>query len=142
LKLVDAQKKEYSYVMNKESNTYSLNAGILPSGIYSFAGQCVRNGKTYTSVGAFRIENSEQELQNLVANHGLLKQVANKHQGIFCYPNELQKIVEHLKKQSSSKPIIVSEKKVDPIINLPWVLLLIVLILTIEWGLRKYFGAY
>ena len=142
LKLVDAQKKEYSYVMNKESNTYSLNAGILPSGIYSFAGQCVRNGKTYTSVGAFRIENSEQELQNLVANHGLLKQVANKHQGIFCYPNELQKIVEHLKKQSSSKPIIVSEKKVDPIINLPWILLLIVLIITIEWGLRKYFGAY
>jgi hypothetical protein len=54
----------------------------------------------------------------------------------------LQKIVAHLKKQSSSKPIIVSEKKVDPIINLPWVLLLIVLILTIEWGLRKYFGAY
>ncbi len=142
LKVMDTKKKEFNYTMNKESSTYSLNAGFLASGVYTFVGQCTRNGKTFSAEGSFRVETSEQELQNLVANHELLKQLSNKHQGIFCHSKELSKIVEHLKKQNSSKPIIVNEKKVDPLLNIGWILLIIVFIISLEWGLRKYFGAY
>jgi hypothetical protein len=142
LTIKDAQSKEYKYTMNKENNLYSLSAGILPSGIYSYVAQCVRNGKTFKSEGAFRVENSELELLNLVANHQLLKQLANKNHGIFSSINAYEKIIEHLKKQMSSKPIIVNERKADPLLNMAWVLLVIVLLISVEWGLRKYFGAY
>lgn len=142
LKVFAADKKVYNYIMNKESSTYSLNAGILPSGVYTFMGECTRNGKKFISGGSFRIETSEQELQNLVANHELLKQLSNKHQGLFCYPKDYRKIVEDLKKQNTSKPIIITEKKVDPLLNIGWILLFIVLIISLEWGLRKFYGGY
>lgn len=142
LTILDANGKSFNYIMNKETDNYSLSAGILPSGVYTYKGKCQRNGKDYLSEGVFRVDNTEIELQDLVANHTMLRTLANKNQGITTSINEYKKIIEHIKQQASSKPRIINERKTEPFIQLVWVLLLIVLLLGIEWVLRKFYGTY
>jgi len=44
--------------------------------------------------------------------------------------------------KTEAKTVIHSEESYDTLINLKWVFVLLVLLATFEWTLRKYFGSY
>ena len=84
------------------------------------------------------METLHLEQQNLVANHSLLNTVSNITGGQMFYPNELSSLHSHL---STLKPIIYSHTRFSEFLALPWVLALLLLLLTAEWFLRKYNGS-
>ena len=53
------------------------------------------------------------------------------------YPNELSALDAQL---STLKPVIYTHTRFSELLNLPWVLILIILLLGAEWVLRKYHG--
>ncbi|MCP9768184.1 VWA domain-containing protein [Lacihabitans sp. LS3-19] len=141
LKIKDEKglEKVYDFKISKESSRFELSN--LPAGIYSYSASSAILGKTENTTGQFIVSQIDNETENAVADFGLLKTLSNENNGDYVsYKN----IIE-LRKSLETKGLInkvVSIEELKDFINFRWILFLIVLIASIEWALRKYFGGY
>ena len=51
-------------------------------------------------------------------------------------------IADSIKAKQTVKPVIYQSTHTNPLINLKWIFLLLAGLLSVEWFLRRYFGAY
>lgn len=134
--------KEFTYTFNKLGKAYSLNAGILPVGAYTYKASVVFNGKSLTFEGKFSVKPIQLELFETTANHSLLRNLSAKFGGEMLYPAQLASIADKIKANQTVKPVIYQSTSTNPLINLKWIFALLALLLSAEWFLRRYFGAY
>jgi len=78
---------------------------------------------------------------NLTANHSVLRKLSKNSGGEFYLPQELDKLKESLLDREPQGVIYTSESFL-PIINLKWPFFLLLALLSVEWFIRKYNGAY
>lgn len=141
LNLKDDNDGEYNYTMNSTSNgNYTLNVGKLASGVYKYKAKCDVGNKKHEVNGEFIVSNIDLETVNTVANHKLLSRLAEKYNGIVVYPDDINHLVEHIKKQSDLKPVSYTSISYDYITDKWWILVLIITLLSTEWFLRKWGG--
>jgi hypothetical protein len=57
-------------------------------------------------------------------------------------PGEEDKLINALKSREDLKPVSFTHKKLEDLVNLPWVFFLMMLLLSIEWFIRKRAGSY
>ena len=131
----DSIKGDYNF--SREGNGYSLTLGRLPEGLYRYTASTSYDGQTHTADGAFAVEALHLEQANLTADHSLLSTLSSITGGEIFYPNQLSTLNTKL---STLKPIIYTHTRFSELLNLPWVLILIILLLGAEWVLRKYHG--
>jgi hypothetical protein len=134
--------KEFTYTFNKLGKAYSLNAGILPVGNYTFKATTNFNGQSLIYEGKFSVRPIELELFEMTANHAVLRQLSAKYGGETVFPAQMASIAEKIKANQTVKPVIYQTTKTNPLINLKWIFALLALLLAAEWFLRRYFGAY
>ncbi|MBP6826520.1 MAG: hypothetical protein KA165_08175 [Saprospiraceae bacterium] len=134
--------KEFTYTFNKLGKAYSLNAGILPVGAYSFKATTTFNGQNLVYEGRFSVQPIQLELFETTANHGVLRQLSAKYGGETVLPAALASIADKIKANQTVKPVIYQTTKTNPLINLKWIFALLAGLLAAEWFLRRYFGAY
>ena len=77
------------------------------------------------------------EQANLTANHTLLKTISSITGGKMFYPDQLSSLNAELQ---TLKPVIYTHTRFSEMLNLLWVIILIILLLSLEWVLRKYHG--
>lgn len=139
IKSEKGQEKSYSFKITKESSRFELSN--LPAGLYTFTAEAVILGKKEGTSGQFLVTQSDLELDNLVADHNILKTLSNENNGDFVnYKN----IIE-LRKRLENKGLVnkvVSNEELKDFINLRWILALLIAFAAVEWALRKYFGGY
>lgn len=140
LVLTDAQgaQQEFNYV-NNAVNDFKVTG--LNTGIYSFTASAEVNGKREISQGTFSVDKLDLEDINLTANHQLLKNISVNSGGQFLQKNEMKLAVDYFK-NLNAKPITRSDEKLQSIINNPWLLLIILALVSSEWFIRKYNGSY
>lgn len=141
LDVKEADGKKYSFLFSKKDNFYVLDAGKLPEGIYVYTAKTKFGGKDLTAEGRFIVEKGNVEYTNTLANHKLLYQLSNITGGEMLYPNELNNIEDLLKKNEKVKNLSYLDKSYSDLINLKWIFLMIMSLLSIEWFLRKRNGA-
>ena len=134
--------KEFTYTFNKLGKAYSLNAGILPVGNYTFKATTNSNGQNLVFEGKFSVQPIQLELFETTANHSVLRQLSAKYGGETVYSTQLASIAEKIKANQTVKPVIYQTTKTNPLINLKWIFALLAGLLAAEWFLRRYFGAY
>ncbi len=134
--------KKYDYTLTRSNNYYTLNAGALKEGSYSYKATTNYNGKVLSANGKFRIESVQKESYNLTANHTLLYQLAEKYKGKVFLPSEINTIADYVKGNTAMKPLVFQEKDSRLLIHYPWMLLPILLLLAVEWFVRRYSGGY
>jgi len=134
--------KEYTFTFNKLGKAYSLNAGILPVGNYTFKATTNFNGQNLSYEGRFSVRPIELELYETTANHAVLRQLSAKYGGETVFPAQLAGIAEKIKTNQTVKPVMYQTTKTNPLINLKWIFALLAGLLAAEWFLRRYFGAY
>ncbi|MCB0543163.1 MAG: VWA domain-containing protein [Saprospiraceae bacterium] len=134
--------KEFTYTFNKLGKAYSLNAGILPVGAYTFKAGTNFNGQNLLFEGRFNVQPIQLELFETTAHHGVLRQLSQQFGGETVFPNEMAAIAEKIKNNQTVKPVIYQTTKTNPLINLKWIFALLAGLLAAEWFLRRYFGAY
>ncbi|MDX1910165.1 MAG: hypothetical protein SFV22_01700 [Saprospiraceae bacterium] len=134
--------KEFTYTFNKIGKGYTLNAGILPVGPYTYKATVNFNGQNLSAEGRFSVQPIEMELFETTANHAVLRQLSTKFGGEILYPGQLAAVAEKIKANETVKPVIYQTAETNPLINLKWIFALLALLLTAEWFLRRYFGAY
>ena len=130
----------YDAQFSKQNNAYYLNMGELPVGTYTWIAKTQLGSKSYEKSGSFTVQEIFMETANLVADFDLLKSIAQTSGGKYFSRNELEKLVQEIKANDNIKPVASYQKKYSMLLNSPWYLALIVLLLGIEWFLRKWHG--
>jgi hypothetical protein len=134
--------REFPFSFNKSGRAYSLNAGVLPVGNYTYRAYTTFNGQQYNMEGRFSVRPLQLELFATTANHAVLRQLAQQYGGDVVAPAELGSIAERIKSSKTIKPLLYETASTNPLINLKWIFAILAGLLALEWFLRRYFGAY
>ncbi|MCS7028740.1 MAG: hypothetical protein NZ519_08240 [Bacteroidia bacterium] len=143
INLVNSKKETQTYFLKPQGKgIYQLNIGSLPEGEYSFTaeGKDKNNKKIGTDAGKFTVTQVQAEFQNVVANFDLLNQIALRTEGKAYLQNQVKQLQEDLLKDSRIRPRTIKVEESRPFRLFNWYLLIIILLLTAEWSMRKYFG--
>lgn len=134
--------KPYEYKFSKTENAYSLNAGFLPVGNYSYTATTKLGNSTYTASGKFSVSPLQLEEMRTRADHQVLYQLATQHNGAMHYLNDIDKIAEEIDARNQLKPILYDTFVTEGAINLKWIFFLLLVLISAEWIIRKYLGGY
>lgn len=140
--LKDEEGKEFPFSFAKVNNAYALKTNSLPIGNYTYTAQTNLAGKNYTVEGSFSVNAVQLEALQTQANHALLFQLSEKTNGKFYYPNNLTILADDILNLKELKPLLYDSFKTRTALNLFWILMLILTLLSVEWFARKYFGGY
>jgi hypothetical protein len=96
----------------------------------------------FTEGGSFSIVKNEVELQNNRADFGLLNQLAQQTGGKFAAIDNYGIVLDAI---ADNKQITVQQHQQTLLtewINLKWLFLLLIVLMSAEWFFRKYWGIY
>ena len=129
---------EFDYEFSKSLERYNLNVGVLDVGKYTFLAKV--KGSELVRKGSFDVRAIQLEQLYTVANHKLLFQLANSSDGKLFYPNQSDKIITAIKQSKNNFISVSSKEKLKGMINIPLILLSLLVLISLEWFLRKYNG--
>lgn len=138
----DAEGHQYEQQLSKQSNQYVLDMGEMPVGEYTWTCSTQYGQKRYVKTGTFSVDEVLIESMNLTANHNLLQSMAEASQGHFYKPADIQKISDEIHQNENIKPIASYTKKYSLLLDSWYYIVLIVLLLGVEWFLRKWNGGF
>ncbi|MES2416958.1 MAG: hypothetical protein V4541_02160 [Bacteroidota bacterium] len=140
VKIRAANGKLFNYVFSKLGTAYRLDAGNLPEGNYSYVATTNLGDKHYSATGAFYINALITEYQQTTANHQLLYTMAHQNNGKMFMPSNLLFLADELAKNDQIKTITYEDRTYEELINFKWLFGLILILLSMEWFLRKRNG--
>ena len=140
--LKDDQNKEYQYTMSEKGVKYSLELSNLKSGAYSYVASAIVGSQKLTDYGSFVVLELQKELMNQTANFDVLHKIAFKTNGRFYYPSSMDSLVRDLTVSKLGKTQILDQHKYSELIHFKFLFWVIILILSLEWFVRKWAGGY
>ena len=140
LVLKDQNGKGFNYIFSKTELGYQLNIGNLPAGSYNFLASTALGKEKLNAHGGFYITPVLAEYRQTTANHQLLNTMAKQSGGKLVMPKDLLSLANDLLKNENIKTISYEDRKYVELINLKWLFVLILALLSIEWFLRKRNG--
>lgn len=126
----------------KAGQSYRLDAGVFSPGKYSYKAITNYNGKNYEVEGELIIKALKVEYLNTVADHNLLFSLSEKTGGKMYDKSDFQSLVDDIKKNNKIAAISYVNQELTDVIKWHWILVIIISLLSIEWFLRKRYGAY
>lgn len=122
--------------LNASGTYYESELGVLPEGNYlvkaTAKGQVAQTG--------FTVTNYSEELRRTRANWSLLSNLSNRFNGKFYSLNNSSLLINKVNNDLDSTVLLKNQEEVKPLIDWPYLLGIVVLLLAIEWILRKYYG--
>ena len=142
LTITNKEGENFDYTLSKTNNYYFIDAGRFPEGNYTFKSSTSFNSKNLKSDGKFSVQSIIKEQYDLTAKHDILHQLSDKFGGEVLYPSEINKLNTLIGDNAAIKPIMYQKAETKPLLDWRWILGGILLLLFIEWFLRRYFGGY
>ena len=138
--ITDENSKEYPFIFSKLKKSYHLNVGSFAVGEYSFIAKV--DGTELQKKGSFSVVPFQMEMMQTKANHQLLFNLADQSGGFLFFQNQMDLLYEKIKKSENNKIIIHNKEKVQEMINIPWILFILLLLILSEWYVRRFNGLY
>ncbi|GAB3933655.1 hypothetical protein [Mucilaginibacter myungsuensis] len=135
-----AEGKSYSFLFSRTGKSYQLNAGTLPAGEYSYTAGVKLGDKSMSARGQFTVKAMNQEARQSTANHQLLYAMAKSSGGEMVAPTQIARIAELIRKNDTIKTVEYEDKHYTDLIDLKWVFVLILALISTEWFMRKREG--
>ncbi len=142
IEIKNADDDLFSFTFDVQGEKYYLNAGHLPTGDYSFEANVTIGEKTFNETGRFTVVPVNFENVVTRANHNMLYQLSAGSSGKFYLPNEIDKLISELKSANKLKVTSYYQEIIQELLNLRWIFFVVLLLLSMEWFLRKYWGIY
>jgi hypothetical protein len=127
-----------NYDLLKGNNSFSVNLDGLSAGKYKFSVKELNTNTSYS--GHFEILDFDIEKQFVNPDVIKLKQLALQTNGKAFFENQTDLLINTLLENKEYKSIEKNISTKTPIIDWVWLLVLIALLLTTEWFIRKYNG--
>ena len=141
LQIVNAANKATPYSFTTAEGNSRFELSSLPKGVYRYRASAQLKGKTERASGEFVVRNQQLEALNTTADHDLLRKLAAQTKGKFYNPNQISELARQLTENPPPTRVQSREETLE-MINLKWLFFVLLLLATIEWGTRKYLGAY
>jgi len=142
VKISDENGKEYPFVFDKLKNAYTLNAGVFSTGDYTFDAKTSIAKNKFDAKGNFTVIPLQLEQINTTANHQVLYNLSEQTGGDVYYQNQINALSKLITQKKDIKPVSFASYDTKQIINLRWLFFIVLLLLSVEWFLRKYNGAF
>ncbi|BCY28807.1 hypothetical protein [Flavobacterium okayamense] len=139
IKLINKEtniQKNYNFIL--AGNEYKVSLNGLDAGNYSFS--VIEKNSNTTKSGTFEVLAFNIEKQFVNPDVDRLQQLASYTNGKLVFPNQLSIFLGDLKRDENYKPVEKEVVKQAPLIDWKWLLIIIVLVFSIEWFVRKYNG--
>lgn len=130
----------FNYLFDKTATAYRLNLGKQKSGIYSFTASTKRDGEKLQKNGKFIVMESNQELQNLVINRLTMNKIAANTGGGVFELNNLQQLITDLENNTTMATVKLNTIKYADLFNKKYLFIVLFLLLSTGWFLRKLWG--
>lgn len=140
--ITDSLKRTYKYIFQKTSNAYSLNVGKMPIGQYSYSAKTVIAGKEFNASGSINIIKTEIEKQNLSADFDILKEISSVSGGFFLNYSQIDSLVTIIDNNNKIKAKMHETFQLTDLSSLKLLFFIILILLSVEWLLRKILGTY
>ncbi|MDX1603267.1 MAG: VWA domain-containing protein, partial [Salinimicrobium sediminis] len=121
-----------------KENSYEVDLSSLEAGVYNFTVNV--SGEGLSRSGTFRIMDFDVEQQFAGANFEALQEVAESKGQKVYFLNDFEAIKDQLLSDNSYATVQKSQQKDVPLIDWKYLLGIIILALSAEWFLRKYYG--
>ncbi|WP_264523945.1 hypothetical protein [Flavobacterium sp. N502536] len=131
-------KQAKNYDLLKGNNSFSVNLDGLSTGKYNFTVKELNTNTAYS--GHFEILDFDIEKQFVNPDVQKLKQLALQTNGKAFFENQADDLIQQLLENKEYKSIEKNVSTKTPLIDWVWLLILIALVLTAEWFIRKYNG--
>lgn len=132
----------FEHSFSKSGNAYRLNAGNYPNGTYTYTAKTEINGESFTVQGAFNVIELKREMINSVADHRLLYQIAQEHDGEMFFPSQLSELENAILNRDDMVDIVYKENSFEDLINWKLLFYFILALFSLEWFVRKWQGGY
>ncbi len=119
-----------------------MNIPGFGEGNYEYAARTQWAGKDYSYSGKFSIQATQLEAFQTEANHQLLYQLAQESKGAFFSSTQMNQIAVKLAENAQIKPSSFEVEENQAVLNYKFLFFIILILLSFEWGVRKYLGAY
>jgi len=136
--LTDSKGKSYNYNFNKDNLAFSLSLNFLEKDKYTYQVKTVGLEKELQANGAFVVRDNDLESKSLEANGKILKQISKSSNGEYFALSNLKKLKKFLLSEKRTKPTVTVEVSYGYAVDLLYLLSFIVIIMILEWFLRKY----
>ncbi|MGB0390862.1 MAG: hypothetical protein ACPGD5_04790 [Salibacteraceae bacterium] len=137
--LVDTNELESEFELDKIDGGYSYKLGTLAKGRYAYKSTVKFEGKSFTASGSFEVLPMQIEHENLRADFNLLTNLAVKNGGEFYTFDQWGGLIANL---NSIEAVSRSYEEIEnkDLIHQKWLFALLIILVAIEWLLRKREG--
>jgi hypothetical protein len=143
LTVMSAEQQNFNYVLGRNSQgAYYLDIGFLAPGNYTYTAQTKRGTETVNAKGSFVVMPLLLEALQSKANHQLLLNMALASGGKHIKAKGINELPTLLNKDYDFKPVSYYKSTLEDFIHLKWLFVLAMLLLAIEWFIRKFNGIY
>lgn len=140
--LTDESGKKSKLQFAVAGELYKLALGKLNAGKYTWQASTAYNGKTHKKSGVFVVEDITLERLDSYANHTILNQLAQKTNGKFEVLAQYKKIIATIKSRKDITSVSYKETAFNDLIDYKLIFIILLCLLSTEWFLRRWFGAY
>jgi len=138
--LKSADNKNYSFLFTRSGQSYQLDAGTLPAGEYTYIASTKLGNRQFTTNGQLTVKALNLETRQSAANHQLLNKIAKLSGGQMLLPSQIGQLADLIRKNDNIKTVVYQDKHYSELIDVKWVFVLILALLSFEWFTRKREG--
>jgi hypothetical protein len=132
--------KSYSFLFTRNGQSYQLDAGSLPVGEYSYDASAKLGNQTLTAKGQLTVKPLNLETRQSAADHQLLSAMAKQSGGQMLMPSQIGQLAGLIRKNDNIKTVVYEDKHYSDLVDVKWVFVIILALLSAEWFMRKREG--
>ncbi|MDG2426262.1 MAG: hypothetical protein P8M07_06745 [Flavobacteriales bacterium] len=129
----------FSAASTGASTGYLLDMGRLPRGAYTWRAESPGH---VSKTGGFQVTPIEVEASGSPADHAMLARLTAARGGALFSPDQRVALLAHIAALPTLTPMITPIEHTSDLIEKKWLLALLLVLLTLEWSIRRYTGAY
>jgi hypothetical protein len=124
------------------TDMYRLSLGKLKPGKYTWSATTSLEGKRHTKSGEFIVEDVSLEKLNSSSNALVMRQLSKRTGGKYAFLNRYEESLEDLMNRKDIATMSYPETTFNDLIDIKLIFFVLLILLTAEWFLRKWLGAY
>lgn len=138
LVLTNSNNKEFEYFFDRVSDKYILNVGSLDPDNYTVFAKVEK--RNYEKFGNLSIKTVQIENLSSVADHEFLYNLSETSGGKSFTLSNINELKDYINFQKNKSTITTSEDILKQLIDYELILLILLLLISLEWLIRKYNG--
>jgi len=142
LVLKDEAGLERPFTFSRSGRGHRLVINGAAPGRYTYVARTVHDRATFTATGEFLVRPVQAEAVRTVADHALMADLAASSGGRMVVPRDIGALRDSLLADQRLAPRSHAYASTTDLIELRWPFALFLLLLTLEWAMRRRSGAY